>query len=31
MRQLVSDDTDGAGHVEVRLSRGLKAYSFTFG
>ena len=31
MRQVVSDDTDGAGYVEVGLSRGLQAISFTYG
>ncbi len=31
MRQIVADDTDGAGHVEVGLSMGLQAYSFTYG
>jgi cytochrome c biogenesis protein CcdA/thiol-disulfide isomerase/thioredoxin len=31
MRQIVTDDNDGAGHVEVALSQGLQAYSFTYG
>jgi len=31
MRTVVSGDTDGAGHVEIGLSPGLAAYSFTFG
>ncbi|MGH3723212.1 MAG: cytochrome c biogenesis protein DipZ [Mycobacterium sp.] len=31
MRQIVSDDTNGSGHIEVTLSRGLRAYSFTYG
>ena len=31
MRQIVSDDPDGAGHVEVSLSNGLQAFSFTYG
>jgi len=31
MRQVVADDTDGAGRIEVRLSKGLQAYSFTYG
>jgi Thioredoxin like C-terminal domain len=31
MRQIVADDTAGAGHVEVGLSMGLQAYSFTYG
>ncbi|KAA0116258.1 cytochrome c biogenesis protein DipZ [Mycolicibacterium sp. P9-22] len=31
MRQIVAGDTDGAGTVEVSLSEGLQAYSFTYG
>jgi cytochrome c biogenesis protein CcdA/thiol-disulfide isomerase/thioredoxin len=31
MRQIVADDNDGAGTVEVSLSEGLQAYSFTYG
>ena len=31
MHQIVSDDTGGNGHLEVGLSRGLQAYSFTYG
>jgi cytochrome c biogenesis protein CcdA/thiol-disulfide isomerase/thioredoxin len=31
MHQIVSDDTGGNGHIEVGLSRGLQAYSFTYG
>jgi cytochrome c biogenesis protein CcdA/thiol-disulfide isomerase/thioredoxin len=31
MHQIVSDDTRGNGHIEVGLSRGLHAYSFTYG
>ena len=31
MRQIVADDTDGAGTLEVSLSKGLQAYSFTYG
>jgi cytochrome c biogenesis protein CcdA/thiol-disulfide isomerase/thioredoxin len=31
MHQVVTDDTDGTGHVEIGLSRGLQAYSFTYG
>ena len=31
MRQLVAGDTDGGGHVEIGLSRGLQAYSLTYG
>ena len=30
MRQIVADD-DGAGHVDVSLSKGLQAFSFTYG
>jgi hypothetical protein len=31
MRQLVAGDEDGAGHVDVSLSKGLQAFSFTYG
>jgi cytochrome c biogenesis protein CcdA/thiol-disulfide isomerase/thioredoxin len=31
MRQLVADDQDGAGSQEVSLSKGLQAFSFTYG
>jgi cytochrome c biogenesis protein CcdA/thiol-disulfide isomerase/thioredoxin len=31
MRQLVTDDHDGAGSMEVSLSKGLQAFSFTYG
>jgi cytochrome c biogenesis protein CcdA/thiol-disulfide isomerase/thioredoxin len=31
MRQIVADDGDGAGHVDVSLSKGLQAFSFTYG
>ncbi len=31
MRQIVTDDSQGAGSVEVGLSQGLQAYSFTYG
>jgi thiol-disulfide isomerase/thioredoxin len=31
MRQLIADDGDGAGHVDVSLSKGLQAFSFTYG
>jgi hypothetical protein len=31
MRQLVSDDRDGAGTLAVSLSKGLQAFSFTYG
>lgn len=31
MHQLVSGNTNGAGQLEVGLSRGLQAYSFTYG
>jgi hypothetical protein len=31
MRQLVTDDQDGAGSLEVSLSKGLQAFSFTYG
>jgi hypothetical protein len=31
MRQLVTDDQDGAGGLEVSLSKGLQAFSFTYG
>ncbi|SCX28143.1 cytochrome c biogenesis protein CcdA [Mycolicibacterium fluoranthenivorans] len=31
MRQIVGGDAAGAGHVEVALTRGLQAYSFTYG
>jgi cytochrome c biogenesis protein CcdA/thiol-disulfide isomerase/thioredoxin len=31
MRQLVADDQDGAGSLEVSLSKGLQAFSFTYG
>jgi cytochrome c biogenesis protein CcdA/thiol-disulfide isomerase/thioredoxin len=31
MRQIVADDADGAGTVEVSLSKGLQAFSFTYG
>ncbi|MGK2865093.1 MAG: cytochrome c biogenesis protein DipZ [Mycobacterium sp.] len=31
MRQIVADDNDGAGTLEVSLSEGLQAFSFTYG
>lgn len=31
MRQIVADDADGAGALEVTLSEGLQAFSFTYG
>jgi hypothetical protein len=31
MRQIVKDDPDGSGHVEVALSKGLQGFSFTYG
>ena len=31
MRQIVADDQDGAGTVDVSLSKGLQAFSFTYG
>jgi cytochrome c biogenesis protein CcdA/thiol-disulfide isomerase/thioredoxin len=31
MHQIVSDGTGGNGHLEVGLSKGLQAYSFTYG
>ena len=31
MRQLVTDDQDGKGSLEVSLSQGLQAFSFTYG
>jgi cytochrome c biogenesis protein CcdA/thiol-disulfide isomerase/thioredoxin len=31
MRQVVADDDDGAGHLDVVLSKGLQAFSFTYG
>lgn len=31
MRQIVASDDDGAGSVDVELSRGLQAFSFTYG
>jgi cytochrome c biogenesis protein CcdA/thiol-disulfide isomerase/thioredoxin len=31
MRQIVAGDSDDTGHVEVRLSQGLQAFSFTYG
>jgi cytochrome c biogenesis protein CcdA/thiol-disulfide isomerase/thioredoxin len=31
MRQLVTDDQDGAGSMDVSLSKGLQAFSFTYG
>ena len=31
MRQIVADHPDGAGHVDVTLSPGLQAFSFTYG
>ena len=31
MRQIVTDDQDGAGTLDVSLSRGLQAFSFTYG
>ena len=31
MHQIVSNDTGATGHLEVGLSRGLQAYSFTYG
>ena len=31
MRQIVAGERDASGHVEVRLSKGLQAFSFTYG
>ena len=31
MYQVVSNNTSPSGHIEVQLSRGLQAYSFTYG
>jgi hypothetical protein len=31
MRQIVAGERDACGHVEVRLSKGLQAFSFTYG
>jgi cytochrome c biogenesis protein CcdA/thiol-disulfide isomerase/thioredoxin len=31
MRQLVTDEQDGAGSMDVSLSKGLQAFSFTYG
>jgi cytochrome c biogenesis protein CcdA/thiol-disulfide isomerase/thioredoxin len=31
MRQIVTDDQDGTGNVDVSLSKGLQAFSFTYG
>ena len=31
MRHVVADDSAGGGHVDIALSPGLQAYSFTFG
>jgi hypothetical protein len=31
MHHIVSNNTDATGHLEVALSRGLQAYSFTYG
>jgi cytochrome c biogenesis protein CcdA/thiol-disulfide isomerase/thioredoxin len=31
MRQIVAGDSDGSGHIEVQLSQGLQAFSFTYG
>jgi hypothetical protein len=31
MRQVVADDNAGAGTLEVALSEGLQAFSFTYG
>src|SRR4029077_2122710 len=31
MRQIVTDDENGSGSVEVALSKGLQAFSFTYG
>ena len=31
MRQLVTDDENGSGSLEVALSKGLQAFSFTYG
>lgn len=31
MRQIIADDTDGAGTVEVAFDEGLQAFSFTYG
>lgn len=31
MRQIVADDTEGSGTLEVTLDQGLQAYSFTYG
>ena len=31
MRQIVAGDSDGPGHIEVQLSQGLQAFSFSYG
>jgi hypothetical protein len=31
LHQLVADDSAGSGHLDVGLSQGLQAYSFTYG
>jgi cytochrome c biogenesis protein CcdA/thiol-disulfide isomerase/thioredoxin len=31
MRQIIADDGDGTGHVDVSLGKGLQAFSFTYG
>jgi Thioredoxin like C-terminal domain len=31
MHQIVADDTAGAGRIELSLSLGLQAFSFTYG
>lgn len=31
MHQIVANDEDGSGHLEVALSKGLQAFSFTYG
>jgi cytochrome c biogenesis protein CcdA/thiol-disulfide isomerase/thioredoxin len=31
MRQIVADDTDGAGSIDISLTKGLQAFSLTYG
>jgi len=31
MHHIVSNDTGATGHLEAAVSRGLQAYSFTYG
>lgn len=31
MRQVLAENDSGAGHLEVALSKGLQAFSFTYG